>query len=98
LNKQDAGNRRFLLVEIEPSIAKKITAERLKRIILGYGKKNGLGGGFSYCELGLPLLDLNSQIRNEVTFIDLAQYVFFLETGTPLPHNYEPSSPLFGFI
>ena len=43
LNKEDDGNRKFILVELETEICKKITAERLKKVIKGYafqGKKS----------------------------------------------------------
>ncbi len=36
--------RHFILVEMEPAIAAPITAERLKRVIQGYGDVEGLGG------------------------------------------------------
>ena len=32
LNKEDGGNRKFILIEMEDDIAKKITAERIKRV------------------------------------------------------------------
>ena len=57
LNKEDGGNRRFILVECE-DYADKITAERVRRIIKGVPKakdenlKIGLGGSFTYCTLG----------------------------------------------
>ena len=37
LNKQDGGNRKFILVELE-DYANTITAERVKRVIDGYGE------------------------------------------------------------
>ena len=46
LNKQDKGNRRFILVEIEPKIARYITAERVRRVVQGYDKA-GLAAGQS---------------------------------------------------
>ena len=52
-NKADGGNRKFILVEME-DYADSITAERVRRVILGYGEgKNaveGTGGSFSYYE------------------------------------------------
>ena len=57
LNKEDGGNRKFILVECE-DYAEKITAERVRRVIKGVPKakdenlKNGLGGSFTYCTLG----------------------------------------------
>jgi adenine-specific DNA-methyltransferase len=76
MNKEESGNRRFILVEIDNNIAQNITAERLKRVTQGYtykdqkGKKKkeeGLGGGFRYCELGVTLFDAGGQIREEMT-------------------------------
>ncbi len=105
LNTEDGGNRRFILVEMEPHIARSITTERLRRAIEGYswtgqrGKVNheeGLGGGFRYCELGATLFDHQGQIRDEVTFADLAQHVFFTETGEPLPQAAIDDTPLLG--
>ncbi|MXX10722.1 MAG: site-specific DNA-methyltransferase [Nitrospira sp. SB0677_bin_15] len=57
LNKEDGGNRKFILVECE-DYADEITAERVRRVIKGVPKakdetlKNGLGGSFTYCTLG----------------------------------------------
>jgi adenine-specific DNA-methyltransferase len=36
LNKKDSGNRKFILVELESDICKKITSERVKKVINGY--------------------------------------------------------------
>ncbi len=57
LNKQDGGNRRFILVECE-DYADTITAERVRRVIGGVSEardknlREGLGGSFTYCTLG----------------------------------------------
>lgn len=96
LNKEDGGNRRFILVELEPKVAREITAERLKRVINGYGETPGLGGGFRYCTLGEPLFDERGQIAPAVKFADLAHHVFFAETGEPLPQRPDKRTPLLG--
>ena len=105
LNKEDGGNRRFILVEMEPGIARSITAVRLQRAVEGYewtgqrGKVNreeALGGSFRYCTLGSTLFDAEGQIRDEVSFADLAQHVFFTETGEPLPEAAAGETPLLG--
>jgi len=101
LNKQDGGNRKFILVEMEPKIAQDITAERVRRVAQGYtnakGEKvEGLGGGFRFCELGEPLFDEDGQIRGSVSFADLARHVYFSETGEPLPKERVAKSPLVG--
>ena len=60
LNKEDGGNRKFILIECE-DYADKITAERVRRVIKGVRKardeylKEGLGGSFTYCALGQEL-------------------------------------------
>ena len=60
LNKQDGGNRRFILVECE-DYADTITAERVRRVIGGVSEardknlREGLGGSFTYCTLGDPV-------------------------------------------
>jgi len=94
LNKQDGGNRRFILVEMEEDIARSVTAERLRRVIDGYDKGGdpakpveGLGGGFRFCRLGVPLFDEFGDVASEVTFPDLAAHIFFSETGVPIPQR-----------
>ena len=60
LNKEDGGNRRFILIECE-EYAHTITAERVRRVINGIpdardaSLREGLGGSFTYCTLGEPL-------------------------------------------
>jgi site-specific DNA-methyltransferase (adenine-specific)/adenine-specific DNA-methyltransferase len=101
LNKTDGGNRRFILVEMEPKIARGITAERVKRVAQGYTNAKGeqvegLGGGFRFCELGEPLFDERGQIKPSVRFADLARHVYFTETGEPLPRERVPNSAKIG--
>ena len=97
----DKPPRRFILAEIDPGIAKDITAERVRRVAQGYtnakGEKvSGLGGGFRYVQLGEPLFDAAGKIRSTVRFRALARHVFFTETGTPLPHDAPCDKPLLG--
>jgi adenine-specific DNA-methyltransferase len=101
LNRADGQARRFVLVEMKPSIAKEIAAERLRRVIGGYASRSGdsvpgLGGGFRYCEMGPTLFDANGGIRHEVSFRELAQHVYFTETGEPLPTSKNGKTPLLG--
>jgi len=97
-NKADNGSRRFILVEMDSKICNEITAGRLSNVITGYGKEPGLGGGFSYCELGSPLFDETGKIEKRVKFDDLAHHVFFAETSTPLPARPGgKKTPLIGF-
>ncbi len=93
LNKEDGGNRKFILVEMEKNICRDITSERIRRVSQGYSyKKNGgeavkvegLGGGFEYVELGDTLFNSDGTINEAVSFEDMARYVFFTETHTNL--------------
>jgi adenine-specific DNA-methyltransferase len=83
LNKQDGGNRKFILVEME-DYAENITAERVKRVIKGYGegskKTEGTGGSFDYYELGQTLFLDEDVLNEEVELEKIRQYVWFSET------------------
>lgn len=97
----NAKPRQFILVEIEPTVARSITAERVRHVAEGYTntkeeRVEGLGGGFRYCELGEPLFDENGKIRETVRFADLARHVYFSETGEPLPRERVTKSPFLG--
>ena len=87
-NTEDRGNRRFILVEMDEKIATEVTAERVRRVANGYtnakGKAvEGLGGGFQFCRLSeKPLFNADGQIREDVTFDQLAEFVWFAETGS----------------
>lgn len=74
MNKSDGGNRKFILVEMG-DYADTITAERVKRVINGYGEgKNaveGTGGNFSYYELGNPLFMQDGTINDEVDITEV---------------------------
>lgn len=79
---------------MDKSIGEDVTAVRLSKAIGGYlknGKKSepigGLGGGFRFCNLGVPLFNEFGDIDPGVTFPDLAAHIFFSETGAPNPHK-----------
>lgn len=96
LNKEDGGNRRFILIEMESNIGRNVAAERLKRVIKGVGDFPSLGGGFRFSSLGDPLFDERGNIRSTVRFADLALHVYFTETGESLPKQGKATSPLIG--
>ncbi len=98
LNKDDGGNRRFILIEMEQKICREVTAKRLNRVIEGYEGTLGLGGGFRYCVLGEPLFDERGRIREAVKYRDLAHHVYFTETGEPLPKPNGKQFPLLGIF
>ncbi len=91
LNKEDGGNRKFILVQMteatdaEPNknIAKDITAERIKRAITKYD----LNSGFAYYKLGTAI-DAETLLQGNLpTYEQFAKYVFYLCTGQ---HHSKP--------
>ncbi len=93
--------RRFILVEVEPKIAREVTAQRVRRVAQGYTNAKGgtvesIGGSFRFCELGEPLFDEGGKIRDTVSFSDLARHVYFSETGEPLPRERVTKTPFIG--
>lgn len=85
MNKADGGNRHFILVEME-DYADSITAERVRRVINGYGEgKNaveGTGGSFSFYDLGEPLM-IGDCLNEAVAPEKIREYVWFMETKAP---------------
>lgn len=103
MNGQDGKRRRFIAIEMDDKTAQEITAERLRRVMEGYFKGGdeaspveGLGGGFRYCRLGVPLFNEFGDIDGEVTFPDLAAHVFFAETGAPIPAKAQVGNAYLG--
>ncbi len=84
LNKEDGGNRKFILIEMEDKIAKEVTAERIRRAI----KKYHYSECFEFCELDKPLFNEEGKIDEECTFEQLAQYVYFTETQMNLDKTH----------
>ena len=100
LNKQDDGNRKFILIEME-NYAETITAERVKRVINGYADKEGTGGSFDYYTLGEPLFDENNNLNETVGIEKIREYVWFTETRNPyqstvFARNEAISTPFLG--
>lgn len=98
MNKADGGQRRFILIEMM-DYADSITAERVKRVIQGYGEGNkampGTGGSFSYYELGQPLFTeqgLNEKIEPE----KIRRYIWFSETNQPYQKLANPNQYYLG--
>ena len=93
LNKEDGGNRKFILVECE-DYADTITAERVRRVIKGVpaakdeALQKGLGGTFSYFEVGKPV-EITSILTGKdlPDYKELARYIFFTATGAELDES-----------
>lgn len=98
LNAEDGGNRKFILVETE-DYADAITAERVRRVMQGVPKakdemlKNGLGGSFTYCDLGDPI-DMESFFGESASmpaYDQLARYIAYTATGEAM--DKAPKTP-----
>lgn len=83
LNKTDNGKRKFICIEME-DYAETITAERVKRVIKGYGTTEGTGGSFDFYELGQPMFLADGNLNELVGEERIRQYVYYTETKTPL--------------
>ena len=87
LNKEDGGNRKFILIECE-NYADTITAERVRRVINGVSNatdealREGLGGSFTYCTLGEPI-EVEAMLTGEKlpTYTALATNLLFTSAG-----------------
>jgi hypothetical protein len=112
LNKQDGGNRRYILVQLPHeseeqrekgyNICEQLTAKRVRAVTEGYTNSKGervegFGGGFRFCELGEPVFNESGKIRESVRFADLGRHVYFTATGEPVPRErISAKSPLLG--
>ncbi len=90
LNKEDNGNRKFILVECE-DYADKVTAERVRRVIKGVPiakdekLKKGLGGSFTYCAIGNEINEENMiKGKSLPSYKALTNYVYYTATGSTL--------------
>lgn len=103
MNQEDGKSRRFILIEMDEKTATDLVAPRLEAVIKGYDKGGnsekpieGLGGGFRYCHLGVPLFNEFGDIDTAVNFPDLAAHIFFAETGVPIPSKASEASSYLG--
>lgn len=87
MNKADGGDRKFIIVEMG-DYADNMTAERVKRVINGYGSgKNAVsstGGNFTFYDLGEALLLPNGNLNENVSVDKIREYVYYMETKEPM--------------
>lgn len=99
LNKEDGGNRKFILIEME-DYANDITAERVKRVIAGYGDgKNaveGTEGNFSFYELGQPVFLENDYLNEELSLTEIHRYIWYTETASKFDEQEKDHKHLLG--
>lgn len=86
LNAKDGGKRRFILCEMM-DYADIITAERVRRVMSGYGKDSkmteGLGGSFDYYTVGEKLFLDDKNLNESVGIIKIRDYVAYSEKIKP---------------
>lgn len=96
MNKADGGNRKFILIEMM-DYADSITAERVKRVINGYGEgKNavkGTGGNFSFYDLGDTLLLPDGNLNENVGEAKIRDYIWYTETKEPMTDTVSADEP-----
>ena len=85
LNAQDNGNRRFILCELM-DYAQTITAERVRRVMVGFGEgtkaAEGIGGGFDFYTVGEPMFLPDENLNETVGLVAIRSYVAYSE-GIP---------------
>jgi hypothetical protein len=90
----EGNDRKFILIEMNEETAESIIAKRLRKTINGYKDLNGVSvpatsGGFKYFKLSdEPLFEIDGSIRSDVSFDQLAEFVWFMETGIGLNKSY----------
>ena len=93
LNKEDGGNRKFILIESE-NYADCVTAERVRRVIKGVtdasddSLREGLGGSFTYGTLGKPF-EIEGMLTGEAlpSYESLAAYLLYTASGVSVGVN-----------
>ncbi len=70
---------RFILVEMN-DYAESITASRIKQTIKGYKDVKGLGGSFSFYELGENMFDNQGNINVSIPINKIREYIWYMET------------------
>lgn len=95
LNQKDGGNRQFIGVEMM-DYAENITAERIRRVINGYGTKpetqNGTGGGFSFYTVGEPLFQ-DENLNPKAPLCAIREYIGYTEGLKDIWHTDNGVSP-----
>jgi adenine-specific DNA-methyltransferase len=83
MNAQDGGNRRFILCEMLDYV-ETITAERVRRVMDGYGEGPkavaGTGGAFDFYAVGPTLFKEDKNLNEEVGVGTIRDYVAYTET------------------
>lgn len=96
LNAQDGGNRRFILCEMM-DYAETITAERVRRVMNGYGEGKkavaGSGGAFDYYTVGSALFKEDKNLNEDVGEAAIRNYVAYTE-NIPVEKQSDTDNPV----
>lgn len=96
LNASDGGTRRFILCEMM-DYAEAVTAERVRRVINGYGDGSkfvpGTGGGFDFYDLGFSLFKDDKNLNEEVGVSAIRDYVAYTE-NIPVEKRFAQDNPV----
>jgi len=57
--------------------------------------KEGIGGGFKYCELSEDIFDEFGELNSKLTFEQIAKYIYFVEFKKPISKE-EVKAPFVG--
>lgn len=98
VNKTDGGNRKFIMIEMM-DYAEEITAERIKRVITGYGEGakavEGVDESFSFYELGEPLF-VDGYLNPSIPIEPIREYIWYTETNTEYAREHHSGPYLLG--
>lgn len=97
-NLDDGGDRKFILIELE-DYAESVTAERVKRVIDGYGTEaesvEGTHDEFEFLELGDSLFNEDNYINENQPIPDIRKYVYYAETKTNSGYSDNPHNEFY---
>jgi adenine-specific DNA-methyltransferase len=96
INAQDGGSRRFILCEMM-DYAETVTAERIRRVIDGYGDGtkfvSGTGGSFDFYTVGSPLFSEDKNLNEDVGVEVIRDYVAYTEK-IPAEKRFTKDNPV----
>lgn len=72
-----------------------ITAERVRRVIQGYGQVTGTGDSFDFYEVGEPLM-IHGNLNESIDVEKIRAYIWYTETHTPYKKPSSTNSAYLG--
>lgn len=95
LNENDGGHRKFIIIEQSPEYGETVTAERVKKVIQGYGNHSGIDSSFSFYTLGEQLF-VNDMLNENIDVELIREYIFYSETKQHYDKKYRNANYLLG--